>query len=164
MTERPERPPGISSLSSGDDDSIPTAIDAPRIARAPQGEDHLTLMDAKAQKGFLDLSQQLGAIDDSDFDARYRMGEVLGRGGMGEVRFSTDLRIGRTVARIAINGFGMKVIYNDVQDVSKFVEVGAESVSFDELLKQSDILTLHVDMRAGNEKFINAVSIKKMKP
>lgn len=73
-------------------------------------------------------------------------------------------RIGRSVARIAVNGFGMKVIYNDIVDVSKLVEVDAHAVSFDELLNQSDILSLHVDMRRGNEKLIGEDAIKKMKP
>ncbi|MFT3772494.1 MAG: serine/threonine-protein kinase [Minicystis sp.] len=100
MTADRSKPPENSSLSSGGDDSMPTAIDAgPRGARLPPAPDeHATLLDAKGRQSFLDLTEQLGALDEADFDARYMMGEVLGRGGMGEVRLSTDLRIGRTVA------------------------------------------------------------------
>jgi serine/threonine-protein kinase len=100
MTADRPKPPGDSLFSSGGDESIPTAVDAsPRGVRLPAAPDeHATLMDAKSRQGFLDLSEQLGVLDDADFDARYEMGEVLGRGGMGEVRLSTDLRIGRTVA------------------------------------------------------------------
>jgi serine/threonine-protein kinase len=36
--------------------------------------------------------------DESDFEARYQTGELLGQGGMGEVRLSVDKRIGRAVA------------------------------------------------------------------
>jgi serine/threonine protein kinase len=64
----------------------------------PVGDDHATLVDARTRKSFLDLLPQPGALDDGDFEARYQMGEVLGRGGMGEVRLCTDNRIGRTVA------------------------------------------------------------------
>jgi serine/threonine-protein kinase len=100
MVSDPSKPPGSSALSSGGDESVPTAVDvAPRLARPPAGaDDHATLLDAKGRQSFLDLSEQLGALDDPDFEARYEMGEVLGRGGMGEVRLCEDLRIGRTVA------------------------------------------------------------------
>jgi serine/threonine-protein kinase len=64
----------------------------------PVGDDHATLVDARTRKSFLDALPQLGALDEADFEARYQMGEVLGRGGMGEVRLCTDMRIGRTVA------------------------------------------------------------------
>ncbi|APR75495.1 Serine/threonine protein kinase PrkC, regulator of stationary phase [Minicystis rosea] len=95
-----------SSLSDGE--SVPTAVDGdPREARTP-ADDHETLLDAKGQQSFLDLSEQLGTLDDPDFDARYELGEVLGRGGMGEVRLSIDRRMGRTVAVKVIRPDGAK--------------------------------------------------------
>ena len=99
----PPEPAALTPLSSGFEDSLPTAFDAsPRAAWAPPAspsqEEHATLIDAKGKASFLELSEQLGALDEPDFDARYQLGEVLGRGGMGEVRLGTDLRIGRTVA------------------------------------------------------------------
>jgi len=110
MTSDPSKPPGSSALSSGGDESVPTAVDAtPRAARLPAGADeNATLLDAKGRQSFLDLSEQLGALDDPDFDARYEPGEVLGRGGMGEVRLSSDRRIGRTVAIKVIRPDGAK--------------------------------------------------------
>jgi serine/threonine-protein kinase len=96
--------PERSSLSSGvDDDTQPTG-GAPTIRGRgvaivdAQGDDHATVIDAKVRQSFLDLSAQLGALDDPDFEARYQLGEVLGRGGMGEVRVAADARIGRKVA------------------------------------------------------------------
>jgi serine/threonine-protein kinase len=107
MTHAPPKPPGSTTGPSGDE-SVPTAVDvgprapprpAPHAAPTPgTGDDHATLMDEKSRQGFLDLSEQLGALDDPGFEARYRMGDVIGRGGMGEVRISTDLRMGRSVA------------------------------------------------------------------
>src|SRR5262245_55649554 len=38
------------------------------------------------------------ALADSSYEARYELGPVLGRGGMGEVRECSDQRIGREVA------------------------------------------------------------------
>jgi serine/threonine-protein kinase len=103
MTSEPPKAPELTPLSSGIEDSLPTAIDpGPRVARippaSPSQEEHATLIDAKGKASFLELSEQLGALDEPDFDARYQLGEVLGRGGMGEVRVGTDLRIGRSVA------------------------------------------------------------------
>ena len=103
MTPEPPELAEVTPLSSGFDDSMPTALDAgPRRARippaSPSQEEHATLIDAKGKASFLELSEQLGALEEPDFDARYQLGEVLGRGGMGEVRLGTDLRIGRSVA------------------------------------------------------------------
>jgi eukaryotic-like serine/threonine-protein kinase len=107
MPAPPAKPPlddRGSTLSSGDADSIPTSVDAPHASHAgapPQahpGEDGETLVDPRLRHGFLDLAPERSALDETDFDARYELGEVLGRGGMGEVRLGVDARIGRTVA------------------------------------------------------------------
>ena len=82
-------------------------------------------------------------------------GLTLGVLGMG--------RIGRAVSRTAA-AMGMKVIYNDVVDVSDEVDFPAESVPLDELLRNADILTIHVSHRPGNRHFINAARLKLMKP
>ena len=119
MTDGPDTPEGAPSRSTGDSEGVPTAVDPraagpsagldaePRAAQPPPtGDEHITLLDARSRRGFLDLSEQLGALDDAGFDARYREGEVIGRGGMGEIRLHTDLRIGRTVAIKAIRPDG----------------------------------------------------------
>ncbi|MGC8561131.1 MAG: NAD(P)-dependent oxidoreductase [Phycisphaerae bacterium] len=82
-------------------------------------------------------------------------GLTLGVLGMG--------RLGRAVSRTAL-AMGMKVIYNDVVDVSPDVDFPAESVALDELLRRADILTIHVSHRPGNRHFINAARLKLMKP
>lgn len=71
-------------------------------------------------------------------------------------------RVGKRVGHIAAKGFGMKVIYNDlVQPVA--LDFPAESVEKTVLYRDSDILTLHVDMRPGNERLIGREQIAKLK-
>ncbi len=72
-------------------------------------------------------------------------------------------RVGRRVGRIAANGFGMQVIYNDLLDVQSQLEFPAKAVDKPTLYSQADILTLHVDMRPGNENLISREQLNMMK-
>ena len=59
----------------------------------------------------------------------------------------------------------MKVIYHDLIRRDEFeTEYGVEYVSFDELLKQSDILTIHVDLNPSSRGIIGPEELEKMKP
>ena len=73
-------------------------------------------------------------------------------------------RVGRRVGHIAANGFGMRVIYNDVVDVRGLLDFPAESVSKEILYSTPDVLSLHVDMRPGNELLVGKQAIAQMKP
>jgi phosphoglycerate dehydrogenase-like enzyme len=73
-------------------------------------------------------------------------------------------RVGRRVGHIAANGFGMRVIYNDLLDVQSQLKFPATPVDKETLCKDADILTLHVDMKAGNENLIGATQLAQMKP
>ena len=68
--------------------------------------------------------------------------------------------IGRRVSKIA-GAFGMNVI-TYTRSPHK-VDDGTKTVSFDELLADSDIVSLHCPLTSDNEKLINADSLKKMK-
>ena len=72
-------------------------------------------------------------------------------------------RVGRRVGHIAANGFGMRVIYNDIIDVSAGVKFPATSVDKPTLYRESDILSLHVTMIPGNENLIGARELSMMK-
>ena len=73
-------------------------------------------------------------------------------------------RVGKRVGHIAANGFGMRVIYNDILDIpASSLDFRAESVSKAELYRQSDILSLHVTMIPGNENLIGAAELAMMK-
>ncbi|MBQ6851879.1 MAG: D-2-hydroxyacid dehydrogenase [Oscillospiraceae bacterium] len=70
-------------------------------------------------------------------------------------------RIGQAVGKIA-NAFGMNVLaYN--RSISESGKSIARYVSLDELLKQSDIISLHCPMTPETDKLINRQSIGKMK-
>lgn len=71
-------------------------------------------------------------------------------------------RVGKRVGRIASAGFGMRVLYHDL--------LGAMDLPFDAtcvdkatLLRESDVLSLHVDMKPGNENLIGAAELATMK-
>jgi len=83
-------------------------------------------------------------------------GATLGIVGMG--------RIGQAVARRA-TGFGMRILYSDAQpipDAEK--EFGAVYVSMEQLLAESDFVTLHVNLTPQTYHLIDAAALKAMKP
>lgn len=73
-------------------------------------------------------------------------------------------RVGRRVGHIAANGFGMRVIYNDLLDVASQLDFPAKAVDKPTLYREADILSLHVDMKAGNENLVGAEQLAMMKP
>ena len=87
-------------------------------------------------------------------DAGWQLYELtLGVLGMG--------RVGQALGRAVTGGFGMRVIYHDLLDVSREFLYPAQAVSFDDLLARADVLTLHVDGRPGNRNLINADTLAR---
>jgi phosphoglycerate dehydrogenase-like enzyme len=73
-------------------------------------------------------------------------------------------RVGRRVGSIGANGYGMKVIYNDLLDVHSQLTFPATSVDKPTLYRESNILSLHVTMLPGNENLIGREQLAMMKP
>ena len=74
-------------------------------------------------------------------------------------------RVGRRVGSIAANGFGMRVIYNDLLDIpASSLPFPAAAVDKPTLYQQADVLSLHVTMRSGNQNLIDAGVLSQMKP
>lgn len=72
-------------------------------------------------------------------------------------------RIGAEVAKRA-HSFGMKVIaYDPFLRQEKAMEMGVELVTLDELLAQSDFLTLHMPLTAENRYIIGEKQLQKVK-
>jgi len=85
------------------------------------------------------------------------LGKRLGIVGLG--------RIGREVAQRA-RAFECQVVYYDVMRAPAEVEaeLGVEYVPFDELLAQSDIITLHLPRTEETRGIIGAAQLARMKP
>ncbi|MEJ5172283.1 MAG: hydroxyacid dehydrogenase [Hydrogenothermaceae bacterium] len=83
------------------------------------------------------------------------MGKTIGVIGAG--------RIGRHVIRIAY-GFGMKIlVYDRSKDQDLIDKYGVEYVSLEDLLRMSDIVTIHVPYNKATHHLINKFNIKLMK-
>ena len=74
-------------------------------------------------------------------------------------------RIGQAVARRA-NGFGMKVIYSDAIELPTSVTepLGAERRELDELLEQSDFISIHTNLTPETRHLFGHEQFKRMKP
>ncbi len=70
-------------------------------------------------------------------------------------------RIGRTVIG-DLSGFGCRILAHDLFE-SEEVKAQASYVSLDELLAQSDVITLHTPLTEENHHLINAETIGRMK-
>ena len=71
-------------------------------------------------------------------------------------------RIGKRLA-LALNALGCKVLFHDLLDIESTARNGATSVTAQELFKQADILSIHIDGRDSNFQYVNANLIKAMK-
>ena len=69
-------------------------------------------------------------------------------------------RIGSQLSDMA-EALGMRVIFSDVTDV--LARGNARRVTFDELLEQADVVTLHVDGKPRNRNLFGAQELRQMK-
>ena len=74
-------------------------------------------------------------------------------------------RIGREVAKRA-RGFDMNILYHNTHPASPEEEarLGARRASLDEVLSQSDFITVHVNLTPETHHMMNKASFAKMKP
>jgi glyoxylate reductase len=73
-------------------------------------------------------------------------------------------RIGREMARRG-HGFGMRILYHDVHPATPEdeAELGAQRVEMAELLRESDFVTLHVNLTDETHHLIDADALRAMK-
>ena len=97
--------------------------------------------------------QIYGAYDYVGLDLQ---GKTLGIMGLG--------RIGKTLAKRA-KAFDMKIIYHNRKQISKTEEkkLGVKYTTFDKLIKQSDIISIHVPHTKETNQMFNMKIFKKMK-
>ncbi len=75
-------------------------------------------------------------------------------------------RIGRAVALRADRGFGMRVLYHTRHDAPDTLvrELGAERCSLDDLLAQSDFVSLHCPANPDTHHLIDGRRLEQMRP
>jgi glyoxylate reductase len=84
------------------------------------------------------------------------VGRTLGIVGMG--------RIGFAVAKRCRGGWGMRVLYHDLQPHPRAEqELGAEQVDLDRLLAESDFVSVHTDLNEATRGMFDASAFRKMK-
>lgn len=91
-----------------------------------------------------------------DFRKQYKGDEIRGKT-LGILGFGN---IGSKVAKLA-SAFGMNITYWDVKEKPNS---GYTFLSFDEILAQSDIITLHLPLLESTRNLINATAFEKMQP
>jgi glyoxylate reductase len=102
---------------------------------------------ARGQWGFYEPTANLGIELN---------GKTLGIFGLG--------RIGIDLARKCIGAYGMKIIYhNRGHNEEAETELGATYVSFDELLAQSDVLSVHANLSPETKGLFDKAAFSKMK-
>ena len=133
---------------------------SPQAVRVPTAEMTFALLLAATKRlAFYDKIVRSGNwIDPSErkYQGLTLEGATLGVYGFG--------RIGQTVARLA-QSFGMKVLYHDTFRLSeeKEKELNVKYVEFDELLKNSDVITIHAPGLPTTKGKFNKEAFKKMK-
>jgi D-3-phosphoglycerate dehydrogenase len=99
-----------------------------------------------------------------DYHARtkYTGRDLFGRT-LGIIGFG---RIGRRVGEMARTGFNMKVLYHDIIPAPAEIEekAGAKRVSLEEVLRQSEYVTLHVPLDDSTRAMINRQTLALMRP
>jgi glyoxylate reductase len=85
------------------------------------------------------------------------VGRTVGIVGMG--------RIGYAMASRCRGGWGMRILYHDQRlNEQAERELGAERVSLDRLLSESDFISVHADLNDSTRGMFNASAFAKMKP
>jgi phosphoglycerate dehydrogenase-like enzyme len=123
--------------------------------------EHVFAMMIGVSKHFPYMTAELAR---GNYDARTgRTGRDISGRTLGIIGFG---RIGQRVGAVAYAGFGMRVLYHDIIAIPPEAEAraGATRVSMDELLAQSQYVTLHVPLDASTRRMIDRTALSKMRP
>lgn len=116
------------------------------------------LCDALRPRLFLDEAVPKREWDElrQDVVGLWQMDElVLGILGLG--------RIGKRVAEVA-RAIGFTVVYHDIAEIAPESRRGAEPVGLTRLFAECDVITVHIDGRPDNKRFIGRELISLMRP
>jgi D-lactate dehydrogenase len=109
----------------------------------------------------VDVAERLGLTVARDFD--FRLDGLMGRDLRGRTAGVLGTgKIGEAFTRIA-HGFGMRLLGWDVTENPACAELGMTYVPKDQLLAESDLVTLHVPLMPATQRLIDADALKLMK-
>jgi D-3-phosphoglycerate dehydrogenase len=133
-----------------------TAVNSPLATTVAVAELTLSLMlSAVREIPRADASMKAGKWLKKEFEGRELFGKTLGVIGFG--------RIGSAVAARA-KAFEMKILaYDPLIPAEEIARRGGEPVSFDDLLAQSDVITMHMPLTPDSRNLLNAEAFSKMK-
>jgi D-3-phosphoglycerate dehydrogenase len=131
-------------------------VSAPRAPTQSVAELTLGLMLAVARRiPLLDIKVKGGEWPKGKYIGIELGGKTLGVMGFG--------RIGKAVAHMA-RGIGMRILATDVIDVSADVEkIGGKQVPLEQLLKESDVVSIHVSLTPETYRLLNAERLALLK-
>jgi D-3-phosphoglycerate dehydrogenase len=72
-------------------------------------------------------------------------------------------RVGRAMARVAA-AMEMRVIYNDLLEIPEGARCGGEPMAPEEVFRGADIVTIHIDDRPSNARFIGERLVRRLRP
>jgi phosphoglycerate dehydrogenase-like enzyme len=170
---------GVTKYSNELYDAIP---DGGVIARFGVGHDGIDKGLAKSKGIF--CTNTPGALDDSV--AECAMGMIMtaarhlascsmdNKNGIWRNRVGSELsdktlaiigcgNIGRKLAKIAKNGFGMHIVGNDTSKPNDCSNIDTFTESFEDAVKDADFVSLHIPDIAATKNFINAERLNQMK-
>jgi D-3-phosphoglycerate dehydrogenase len=129
-------------------------INAPG-SNADSVAEHTVLMILASMRNIVNSHNRVSEWNRELFTGRELKSKVVGLLGFGA--------IGREVAK-RLGGFGVQILAYDVfMDEKKADELNAKPVELDELLKESDIISVHVPLLESTHHMINEETISTMK-
>ncbi len=180
--------PGIDAVLCSPDKFTPEVFASPAaeqlkiVSRWGVGYDSIDI--AAATAAGVPVAYTPGALNESVADYAFALllgiarriadGHELMRAGKWQFFWGRDVaqrtlgivgcgRIGQAMARRGA-GFGMKLLGYDVAPNAEAEKLGVQFVSLDELLAQSDYVTLHAALTPETRNLIGEAQLKRMKP
>ncbi|MDH6254305.1 glyoxylate reductase [Chryseobacterium sp. H1D6B] len=147
------------NIKEADQRNIPIGNTPDVLSRATSDVAFL-LMQSVARRASFNF-QKVKEGNWGDFDPLHALGQELYGKTIGILGLG---RIGFEMAEKCRKAFGMKVIYhNRHQNIEAEKELNAVYVSFEELVKQSDVLSVHANFTPEQKGFFNRSVFEKMK-
>ncbi|MEV7232110.1 hydroxyacid dehydrogenase [Polymorphospora sp. NPDC051019] len=134
-----------------------TVVNTAGLNAQSVAEHTIAMMFALARR----LHRQDRAVRERDWSARDALGgSELAGATVGVIGFGS---IGRAVAAICLRGLGMRVLYHDPFRAAGADGPAASPVSLDDLLRHSDVVSVHVPLTPQTRHLVGAAQLRAMR-